>query len=220
MPGSPFDIPFERLPPVVPIFPLSGVLLLPGGRLPLNIFEPRYQAMVSDALAYPRLIGMVQPQDSTGASGNPPVYRVGCAGRILSFSETDDGRYLITLAGLARFDITAELPLIKGYRPVRVEWSRFRGDFATAPADGVDRTRLLTVLKPYFDRHEISCDWDAVTKTEDQHLITTLAMVCPFAPNEKQALLESATLAERATLLTALIEMASGSATPERGLRH
>jgi Lon protease-like protein len=220
MSAGPFDPRFEDLPQDLPIFPLTGVLLLPQGRLPLNIFEPRYLAMVSDALAYPRLIGMVQPLEGKGDAGEPPVYPVGCAGRIISFGETEDGRYLITLAGVARFAIAAELPLVKGYRTVKADWSRFKGDLASTAGAPIDRARLLGALKMYFERHAIACDWDAIQKAPEHHLVTTLAMVCPFSPGEKQALLEAEDPTERTRLLTALIEM-GGAAAPERsGLRH
>ena len=219
MTGSPFDPPYDELPPVIPIFPLTGVLLLPRGRLPLNIFEPRYLAMVSDALAYPRLIGMVQPREDRGDAGDPPVYSIGCAGRITGFGELDDGRYEITLTGTARFAIVEELQQVKGYRPVRVDWSRFRGDLEIA-SGGVDRDRLLAALKPYLKRHKVKTDWDAITKTPDERLVTSLAMVCPFAPSEKQGLLEAEGLPARARLLTALLEMASTTATERADVRH
>jgi len=217
--GSPFDPPYDELPAVIPIFPLTGVLLLPRGRLPLNIFEPRYLAMVSDALTYPRLIGMVQPREGRGDVGDPPVYPIGCAGRITGFGELDDGRYEITLTGTARFAIVEELAQVKGYRPVRVDWSRFRGDLEQA-SGGVDRDRLLAALKPYLKRHKVKTDWDAITKTPDERLITSLAMVCPFAPSEKQGLLEAEGLPARARLLTALLEMASTTATERADVRH
>jgi len=221
MPGSPFDLGADALPAVIPIFPLTGVLLLPQGRLPLNIFEPRYLAMVSDAMPHPRLIGMVQPLEGKGDAGEPPVYPIGCAGRIISFSETDDGRYLITLSGVARFAIKSERPLVKGYRSVEVDWSRFRGDLA-ADGDGVvDRVRLMGALKPYFERHAIACDWSAIAEAPEDRLVTTLAMVCPFTPGEKQALLEAEGLAERTRLLTTLIEMGTVASPVVRpGLRH
>jgi uncharacterized protein len=218
--GSPFDPSFDELPPVIPIFPLTGVLLLPRGRMPLNIFEPRYLAMVSDAMAYPRLIGMVQPREGQGDAGDPPVYQTGCAGRITGFGELDEGRYEITLTGVARFSIAEELPLVKGYRPVRVDWSRFRGDLVPAEG-GVDRERLLAALKPYLKRHKVKTDWDAIAKTPDDRLVTSLSMVCPFAPSEKQGLLEAESLPARAHLLTALLEMAGASAGTERAdVRH
>jgi uncharacterized protein len=220
MASSPFDLSFDELPPVIPIFPLTGVLLLPRGRMPLNIFEPRYLAMVSDAMAYPRLIGMVQPREGQGDAGNPPVYQTGCAGRITGFGELDEGRYEITLTGVARFSIEEELPLVKGYRPVRVDWARFRGDLVPAEG-GVDRERLLAALKPYLKRHKVKTDWDAIAKTPDDRLVTSLSMVCPFAPSEKQGLLEAESLPARAHLLTALLEMAGASAGTERAdVRH
>ena len=220
MSGPAFDLSFDELPPVIPIFPLTGVLLLPRGRLPLNIFEPRYLAMVSDALAYPRLIGMVQPREGQGDAGDPPVYTIGCAGRITGFGEVDEGRYEITLAGVARFAIVEELARVKGYRPVRVDWSRFRDDLVPA-SGGLDRDRLLAALKPYLKRQKVKTDWDAIAKTPDERLVTSLAMVCPFAPSEKQGLLEAEGLPARARLLTALIEMAAKSAGPERAdVRH
>ena len=214
-----FDLAYDELPPAIPVFPLAGVLLLPRGQLPLNIFEPRYLAMVSDAMTYPRLIGMVQPREGRGDAGDPPVYAIGCAGRITGFGELDDGRYEITLTGVARFEIVEELAQVKGYRPVRVDWSRFRGDLAAA-SGGVDRDRLLAALKPYLKRHKVKTDWDAITKTPDERLVTSLAMVCPFAPSEKQGLLEAEGLPARARLLTALLEMASATATERADVRH
>src|SRR6267154_1293995 len=167
------------LPDTLPIFPLTGVLLLPRGRLPLNIFEPRYLAMTRDALGGERLIGMVQPnepqQDNRGGGAmNPPVYPIGCAGRITSFTETDDGRYLLTLTG-AEFD----------------------------------RDRFIRGLKGFFTQRQISADWEAIEKAVGEHLINSIAMLCPFAPSEKQALLEAPDLDERARLLIALVEMAA-----------
>ena len=196
------------LPASLPIFPLTGVLLLPRGRLPLNIFEERYLAMTEDALKGDRLIGMVQPQEGAGDAGTPPVYRTGCAGRMTSFSETDDGRYLITLTGLARFDIRRELPQEELYRRVVADWQPYGGDLADDAAP-IERERLLTALKPFFRRHNIAAEWQAVAKTPDERLVTTVAMAAPFAPSEKQALLEARDLAERARLLTALVEMAA-----------
>jgi uncharacterized protein len=215
-----FDPDFDALPASLPIFPLTGVLLLPRGRLPLNIFEERYLAMTADALRGERLIGMVQPQEGAGDAGDPPVYRTGCAGRMVSFSETDDGRYLITLSGLARFDIARELPRAQLYRRIVPEWQPYRGDLA--PATGtIDRARLLAALKPFLERQGVIADWPAVEATPDERLVTTVAMVAPFQPAEKQALLEARDLAERARLLTALVEMSvHGSAERAEGARH
>jgi uncharacterized protein len=197
------------LPSILPIFPLTGALLLPRGRLPLNIFEPRYLAMTRDALAGERLIGMVQPSDPRIAGDNPPVYPTGCAGRITSFSETDDGRFLITLTGISRFRIREELPLLEGYRRVVPEWREFARDLASDDEPGFDRDRLLRGLRSYFQRHKIEADWDAITSVPGERLVTSIAMICPFEPSEKQALLEASNLDERARLLTAIVEMAA-----------
>ena len=198
-----------ELPSVLPIFPLAGVLLLARGRLPLNIFEPRYLAMTRDALGGERLIGMVQPTDPRVVGDNPPVYPTGCAGRITSFSETDDGRFLIGLTGVSRFRIREELPLLRGYRRVVPDWREFTRDLESEEQSGFDRDRLLRGLRTYFQHHKIEADWDAITSVPGERLVTSIAMVCPFEPNEKQALLEALDLDERARLLTAIIEMAA-----------
>ncbi len=193
----------------LPIFPLPGVLLLPRGQLPLNIFEPRYLAMTRDALAGDRLIGMVQPSDRhQPLSGSPPVYPTGCAGRITSFSETEDGRFLITLTGLCRFRIGEELPPASGYRRVVPQWDEFAGDLRSEREPGFDRDRLIRGLRSYFDRHQIKAEWNAISSVPGERLITSIAMVCPFEPSEKQALLEAPDLEARARLLTAIVEMA------------
>jgi Lon protease-like protein len=215
------------LPDILPIFPLSGVLLLPRGRLPLNIFEPRYLAMTRDALGGERLIGMVQPSepqdDNRGGGGlNPPVYPIGCAGRVTQFSETDDGRYLLTLTGISRFRIREELPLLDGYRRVVPDWRPFAHDRAAPGTPEFDRERLIRGLKSYFAQRQISADWEAIGKAPGEYLVTSLAMACPFAPSEKQALLEAADPDERARLLTTLVEMAATEPTTEEsgGTRH
>ena len=210
------------LPAILPIFPLTGVLLLPRGRLPLNIFEPRYLAMTRDALAGDRLIGMVQPSDpNQPASGNPPVYPTGCAGRITSFAETEDGRYLITLTGLCRFHIREELPLHNGYRRVIPKWDEFASDLRNPRQLGFDRERLMRGLRAYFDKHQIKADWDSINSVPGERLTTSIAMVCPFEPSEKQALLEARDVDERAKLLTAIVEMAVMEGPSEGGsIRH
>jgi len=193
----------------LPIFPLAGVLLLPRGQLPLNIFEPRYLAMTRDALAGDRLIGMVQPSDpNQPPAGNPPVYPTGCAGRITSFNETEDGRFLIALTGLCRFRIREELPLLNGYRRVVPQWDEFARDLRGERETGFDRDRLLRGLRAYFDRHRIKAEWDTIGSVPGDRLVTSIAMMCPFEPSEKQALLEAADFDERARLLTAIVEMA------------
>ena len=198
----------EDLPTEFPVFPLAGALLLPHGKLPLNIFEPRYKAMVEDALAAPRMLAMIQPDpNATVGPSGPGLYRIGCLGRMSSFSETDDGRYLVSLAGVCRFDVTEELPIADGFRRVSVSYDRFRRDLDVEESP-IERDRLLAALLPYFKSHNIAVEWDTVKTTPDERLVTTLSMVCPFGPSEKQALLESMNLGERAKLLTALLEMA------------
>src|SRR3954471_5283612 len=201
------------LPDVLPIFPLVGVLLLPRARLPLNIFEPRYLAMTRDALGGERLIGMIQPSDPQGGHGiggmNPPVYPVGCAGRITQFSETDDGRFMITLTGVSRFRIVEELLLLSGYRRVIPDWTPFSRDREISDSPQFDRARLVRGLKSFFGQRQLSADWSAIEKAPAEQLIASIAMACPFAPSEKQALLEAADLEQRATLLTGLVEMAA-----------
>ena len=209
------------LPAIIPIFPLPGVLLLPRGRLPLNIFEPRYLAMTRDALAAERLIGMVQPSDPAAEGDNPPVYPIGCAGRITSFTETEDGRFLITLSGISRFRIREELPLHEGYRRVAPDWDAFARDLGNEEEPGFDRERLMRALKGYFQQHQISADWDAITAVSGERLVTSISMICPFDPSEKQALLEAPDQAERARLLTAIVEMALVQPPNEgTGARH
>lgn len=215
-----FDPAFEDLPRVLPIFPLEGVLLLPGGRLPLNIFEPRYLAMFDDALASHRLIGMIQPCD--GCRGEAPkVYETGCVGRITSFTETDDGRYLVTLCGLIRFDVARELPS-GSYRQVEPDYVRFEKDLEE-DCSAIDRDHLVKVLGAYFEANSIEGDWEAIEQTGDERLVTSLAMICPLGAPEKQALLESMTLTERAEALTAIMEMAthdSGGRDGEGEAKH
>ena len=216
------------LPDILPIFPLTGVLLLPRGRLPLNIFEPRYLAMTQDALKGERLIGMVQPNEpqddnrGRGATPNPPIYPIGCAGRITAFTETDDGRYLITLTGVSRFRIREELPVLDGYRRIVPDWQPFARDLAAGAEPKFDRERLVRGLRGFFAQRQATADWEAIEKAPGEHLITSVAMLCPFPPSEKQALLEAADVEERAQLLTALVEMAAVPPTvaPSGGTRH
>ncbi len=222
-----FEPGFDSLPEALPIFPLTGVLLLPGGKLPLNIFEPRYLAMTRDALAGTRLIGMVQPNPAADSpqpsdGGAAEVYKTGCAGRITAFNETEDGRYLISLSGLIRFDIAEELPMVSGYRRVRPDWSRFSGDLndVEGAEAAIDRDRLLDALRAYFDAEGLSGDWDAISQSPDERLVTSLAMICPFGGPEKQALLEAPDLAERARTITAILEMAALDGGEGAASRH
>jgi Lon protease-like protein len=217
---GPFDPGFEDLPRVIPVFPLTGILLLPDGQLPLNIFEPRYLAMVRDALAdEQRMIGMVQPRlpdpdDNRGAANiaammeQPEIYATGCAGRITAFSETDDGRYMLTLSGICRFDIAEEMTLRDGYRRVLADYRRYRGDLSRQADADIDRDRLLGVVRQYFQQQDIKASWETVEATPNNRLITSLAMTCPFGANERQALLEAADLTARAEMVITLLEMA------------
>lgn len=207
MSRSPFDSSFEELPRTLPIFPLTGVLLLPGGRLPLNIFEPRYLEMFDTALASHRLVGMVQPNIEHEDQGAASVYGTGCVGRISAFNETEDGRYHVTLSGLIRFDIAEELPA-GNFRTVRANYDRFRGDLEHESAD-IDRERLLAALRAYFHVKDIEGDWASIEQAENERLVTALAMLCPLEPSEKQLLLEADGLALRAEALTAVLETAA-----------
>jgi len=209
----------ENLPTVLPIFPLAGVLLLPRGRLPLNIFEPRYLAMFDDALAGSRMIGMIQPADPAPTDTSPALFEVGCAGRITSFSETGDGRYLVTLDGVARFRIFEELPLHHGYRRVAPDWSPYSGDLDEEPCS-MDRPRLINLLQAYFRQQGLSANWDAIGQTPDERLLTSLAMICPFAPPEKQALLEADCLSNRGRLMMTLLELAIAGGGENDQPRH
>jgi hypothetical protein len=204
---------FEALPADIAVFPLTGALLLPGGRLPLNIFEPRYLAMTFDALAVGRMFGMIQPNPAEPRLGNgPSLYRVGCLGRLSQFAETDDGRLLITLSGVIRFAVSEEHGLAAGgYRRVRADYADFAHDLEDL-APPLDRPALEAAMRAYFKAQGIGADWDAIGSTPDAMLVTTLAMACPFEPREKQALLEAPTALDRARMLVALLQI--GAASP------
>lgn len=209
MPG-PFHPRLDDLPDVIPIFPLGEVLLLPGGRLPLNVFEPRYLTMTLDALQGARMIGMVLPLDN-GPMGigqsRPKVFSVGCAGRISAFSEADDGRLLITLTGVCRFGVGQELDIRRGYRRVHAEWKDFAHDLNLPEDIRLDRDRVMVALRSFAARHAMQFDPQIVTALGPLNLITSLAMLCPFSPVERQALLEADTPQERADTLVTLLEM-------------
>ncbi len=199
----------EDLPDEFPVFPLPGALLLPRGRLPLRIFEPRYKAMTEDALGQGRMFAMIQP-DPTVPEGDrgPGLYRIGCLGRVSSFSETEEEHYLITLTGLIRFAVSRELELRRGYRRVAGDFSAFRSDLDLADQPiGVEREALLTALRGYFTHRRFEANWDAIKRLDDDSLVVTLAMVCPFEPAEKQALLEAPAQADRAAALLVLLQM-------------
>lgn len=200
------------LPETIAVFPLPGVLLLPRSRLPLHIFEPRYLAMLDDALKTPdRLIGMVQPgADRSGGKAEPnALCEIGCAGRVVQFSETEDGRYMITLAGVSRFRLRSEVEGFTPYRRARVLWDDFaadRGDEETDP--GLDRDSFLPLLERFFEARQLSTDWPSLGQADDELLVNSLSMLLEFAPEEKQALLEAPRLSDRRETLVTLIEYA------------
>lgn len=199
----------DELPRTVPIFPLNGVLLLPHGRLPLNIFEPRYLQMTKDAMATHRSIGMIQPADPNDMSREPAVYGTGCLGRITDFTETPDNRYLITLKGVCRFDVVRELAhdgLL--YRRVDASYDKYQDDLAPEGEFRLDRDQLLPVLRSYFEAKGLTADWSAIERAADASLLTCLSMACPFDPCEKQALLECGGIRDRSAMMQALLEMA------------
>lgn len=208
MTDNPFQPRFSDLPEQLPIFPLEGVLLLPRGQLPLNIFEPRYLAMINDAMARDRMIGMVQPCGDQSSAHGQGIFQTGCAGRITQFQETEDGRYLVTLTGVCRFGVAEELDTLKGYRRVRPDWSAYQKDMEKMGCLGIDRTRLTGLLKNYFTINGLSMDWDLIDAITDESLMTALAMICPLSPPEKQALLEAPCCKARASLFVNLLEIA------------
>ncbi|HTK85056.1 MAG TPA: LON peptidase substrate-binding domain-containing protein [Patescibacteria group bacterium] len=203
------------MPGELPVFPLAGVLLLPRGYLPLNIFEPRYLNMVEDALKSDRLIGMIQPRAADDGRG--PLFDTGCAGKITDFTETADGRFEITLTGICRFRVGAEVEAGKPYRRVKPDWSRFGNDFTPGDCLDIDRAALKKMLGDYFKMHGLSCDWDAIDGAPDGRLITCLSMICPFDPGEKQALLEADCCRDRARKFMSLLEMAVQAQTCKSG---
>jgi Lon protease-like protein len=194
------------LPQVIPVFPLPGCILLPRGQLPLNIFEPRYLNMIDDAMAGDRVLGLIQPVG--GPRPLPSLSAVGCAGRITSFAETSDGRYLITLTGVARFHVASELPTQTPYRQVRAAFAPFEADL-TAPVGGgtFERQTFLGALRAYLERRQLEIDWETAEAAPQEALINSLSMALPFDGPEKQALLESQTLEDRVAVLTALMRI-------------
>jgi uncharacterized protein len=208
----------EVMPEVIPVFPLSGALLLPRGQMPLNIFEPRYMAMVDHALRTDRLIGMIQPNPDKGDMG--PLFPVGCVGRITQLAETGDGRYLMTLTGIARFRLRSETQNGTPFQQFAVDWSPFADDYtARHGEDAVDRTSVLRALKDFSEANSVPVDWDSVKDAPNEALVNALSMMCPYGPREKQALLEASDLKTRGDMLVAITEMelakaAAGGDTP------
>jgi len=198
------------LPPVVAVFPLSGALLLPRGHMPLNIFEPRYLSMVDDSLRDGhRLIGMIQPDVSHAHSETmPALFKVGCVGRITQLAEAGDGRYILELTGIARFKVVEELTVLTAYRQCRVDYFPYLDDFtARKGEDEVDREALLAVLTDFLKANNLKVDWEGVESAPNEALVNALAMMSPYGPPEKQAMLEAPDLKTRAEILIAVTEM-------------
>jgi Lon protease-like protein len=197
------------LPDTIAVFPLPGALLLPRARLPLHIFEPRYLQMLDDALKTKhRLIGMIQPREVPGAAGKR-LHAIGCAGRLTGFSETEDGRYMVTLSGISRFRVLQEVQGFTPYRRCQVDWAPFARDLGGAESDaGFKRAEFMAGLKRYFEAMELSTDWGSLKGADEELLINSLSMLCPFSPEDKQALLEAPSLTTRRETLVTLIEFA------------
>ena len=197
------------LPQKLPVFPLPGALLLPRADLPLNIFEPRYLEMVSDALSGERMIGIIQPRDDSDTAERPELMKVGCAGRITSYAETPDGRMLVTLTGVSRFSIKSELTVDTAYRQVVANFKPFAIDLVMdLGAADVNRPALLTAFKDYLTANNMSADWSEINAASTEVLVNTLSLLAPYPASEKQALLEAPDLKTRADVLVALTEMA------------
>lgn len=196
------------LPTSIPVFPLTGALLLPGGQIPLNIFEPRYLAMIDAALASNRMIGMIQPAFETASITENGLCKVGCAGRITSFNEVADNRYVISLTGISRFTIAAELETTTPFRQVLLDWEPYTRDLQPDDTqDEIDRSELLKTFRDYLEANNMSIDWDNIQETKTEILVNTLSMMSPYGAAEKQALLEAATLKKRAETLIAITEI-------------
>ena len=206
-----FDNKYDELPESIPLFPLNKVLLLPRAKLPLNLFENRYLHMFDHALQNGRYIGMIQPSEEPKKNGEmkpPSLYNVGCAGFLTAFSQTNDNRYEIILEGVCRFKIKKELQLINGFRRANVQWSKFKSDFKIEKLDSNEkREEFLKILRPFLEKMSMNVDWEVIEGTNDEDLINTISMCCPFDVNEKQALLEAISLENRREVLTSLIHI-------------
>lgn len=197
-----------ELPDTLPVFPLSGALLLPRAELPLNIFEDRYLQMFNEALSTHRLVGMIQPEPGD-ADDKPVLSRVGCAGRITSLAETDDNRLLISLSGICRFEVVEEMPVKTPWRQFKVTYDGFAADLVTDnQARAVNRAALVTAFRQYLEANNMSANWDEVEKVSTENLVNTLSQMAPYPALEKQALLEAPDLKSRADMLIALTELA------------
>jgi len=210
--NNPYSSP-DEVPNVIAVFPLTGALLLPRGELPLNIFEPRYLAMIDDAMKSHRIIGMIQPEDRVSGGEVPELLAVGCAGRITQLAESGDGRYLLTLTGIARFRIVEEVAAMTPYRQCRVDFSDFLSDFTPRVGENaVDRDSVIRTLRDFAEANQLEIDWTSIHEAPNEALVNALAMMSPYGPKEKQALLEAPDLKARAEVLVAIteIELARG----------
>ncbi|HEX7075448.1 MAG TPA: LON peptidase substrate-binding domain-containing protein [Hyphomicrobiaceae bacterium] len=211
------------LPQRIPVFPLRGVILLPRAVLPLSIYETRYLAMLEDIVAGDRIVGIVQPERSESDEESPQgkdvsLRTIGCAGRLTAFQELDDDRVLVTVTGVARFGLVSERPTEKPYRIFEVDYDRFSDDFREGVGeDRVDRSTLLRVLRDYLEAHKLRADWRAILSAPSEYLVNSLSVVCPYGPEEKQALLEAEDLKTRAEVLVALAEMELASSESGSG---
>lgn len=204
----PADTRTDDLPALVPVFSVSGALLLPGTRLPLTVFEPRYLAMTDDCLGAGRLLGLVQPCPGNASGAAPGLYSVGCLARIVAFGETGDGRYLITLLGINRFRVGGEADGRSGYRRVLADYAPYAMDRAAEPNGAIDRRRLMAAVSGYLSRQGLAPDLAKLDGAPDVEAVGALAMAAPLSPEEKQALLEAPSVIDRARLMTAMFEMA------------
>jgi Lon protease-like protein len=210
--NNPYGDP-DEVPSVIAVFPLTGALLLPRGELPLNIFEPRYLAMIDDAMKSHRVIGMIQPEENSSYRDVPGLLQIGCAGRITQLAETGDGRYHLTLTGIARFRILEEIPAMTPYRQCRIDFSEFRTDFTPRIGENaVDRDSVIRTLRDFAEANQLQIDWTSIHEAPNEALVNALAMMSPYGPKEKQALLEAPDLKARAEVLVAIaeIELARG----------
>lgn len=217
---SPFMPKFTDLPSELPVFPLAGAVALPGVQLPLNVFEPRYLNMVQDVLATDHLIGMIQPLSGQEREEIPALHRVGCAARVTSYSETNDGRVVIVLTGLCRFEIQGELEEQRGYRRVRAAWDRFAIDYQPQAGRLVNREGFLASLRAYVRPRGVEIPWDDLKTLGDRDLINLLCAHLPLPSEDKQALIETIDLAARADLMRGLMDMAAASSMEGVEQRH
>ena len=217
---SPFMPKFSDLPTELPIFPLAGAVVMPGVQLPLNVFEPRYLSMVADALRADHLIGMIQPVSDTAFHETPEIHPVGCAGRITSYSETNDGRIVLVLTGVCRFDVCGELDMRHGFRRITAAWERFAIDFQEDESELANRASFLTSLKAYSQLRGVEIPWDDVEKMADAELVNLLCAHLPLESEDKQALVETLNLHDRAELMRGLMDMSSVSGVQTAEHRH